>query len=98
MKDCPTPYKRMDCMNELWHEFGYGRVKNYVTIEPIMDFDLDKMAHYIETCLPTQVNIGADSGNNNLPEPSKEKVQALIKRLEAFTTVKLKSNLNRIIA
>lgn len=97
MNNCPDPEIRADMMNELWHEFRGIELKNYVTIEPIMDFDMEEMVEMIETCLPEQVNIGADSGNNNLPEPSKEKIQALTKRLEVFTTVKLKSNLKRIM-
>lgn len=98
MRDCPPPENRAIMMNEICHEFGFGfpNDKSYVTIEPIMDFDLDEMAHLIETALPKQVNIGADSGNNNLPEPSPEKIEALIKRLEKFTKVELKSNLKRL--
>lgn len=43
------------------------------------------------------VTIGADSKGSNLPEPSKEKIEALIKELRKFTQVKLKQNLNRLI-
>lgn len=68
-----------------------------VTIEPIMDFDLDKMVELIEYATPDQVNIGADSKRNNLPEPSKERVLALIAELEKFTKVKQKSNLTRLL-
>ena len=70
---------------------------NYVTIEPIMDFDIERMTEIIKIAKPKQVNIGADSGKHNLPEPSKEKVLNLIEELEKFTTVKLKKNINRII-
>lgn len=97
MDGCPYPDDRADMMNEIWHEFGHGKVKTYVTIEPIMEFDLEELCYLVETCLPEQVNIGADSGNNSLPEPSKEKIQELIKMLETFTTVKLKSNLKRLL-
>ncbi len=68
----------------------------YVTIEPIMDFDTVKMVELIKMCEPRQVNIGADSGNHKLPEPSKEKTLELIYELSKFTEVKLKSNLRRI--
>ena len=51
----------------------------------------------IKYCNPKQVNIGADSGNNNLPEPSKEKVLALIDELQKFTTIHNKSNLKRLL-
>ena len=69
----------------------------YVTIEPIIDFDLAQMVELIKICNPVQVNIGADSGNNNLPEPSKEKLLALIEELKKFTTIARKSNLERIL-
>ena len=68
-----------------------------ITIEPIMDFDLDEFAELIYYTTPNQVNIGADSKRNNLPEPSKEKVLALIAELEKFTVVKQKSNLARLL-
>jgi hypothetical protein len=67
-----------------------------ITIEPIMDFDLDEFVSMIETCEPFQVNIGADSGGNGLPEPGPEKIEALIKGLSKFTKVKLKKNLKRL--
>jgi hypothetical protein len=42
------------------------------------------------------VNIGADSGNNRLPEPSPEKIAALIEALRPYTRVYLKPNLKRL--
>nr|WP_319265362.1 DUF5131 family protein [uncultured Draconibacterium sp.] len=98
MRNCPLPEDRAHWMNEIVHEFRwyFPNNKTYVTIEPIMDFDLDELDFLIETCLACQVNIGANSGSNNIPEPSKEKVLQLIKKLEKHTKVKLKSNLKRI--
>lgn len=72
-------------------------IKTYVTIEPIIDFDLDEMVKLISICNPVQVNIGADSGNNNLPEPTLEKVKMLIEELNKFTVVAKKKNLDRLI-
>jgi hypothetical protein len=72
-------------------------IEKYVTIEPIMDFDLQEMVEIIKRCNPIQVNIGADSGHNNLPEPFKEKTLALIEELGKFTFIANKKNLNRII-
>jgi len=69
----------------------------YVTIEPIMDFDLDELVDTLRACQPIQVNIGADSGRNNLPEPSKEKLLELIAEIQRFTTIHKKSNLERIL-
>jgi hypothetical protein len=68
-----------------------------ITIEPIMDFDLLPSIKQIKFCKPFQVNIGADTGNNHLPEPSKEKIRELIHELEKFTTVYQKKNLRRLI-
>jgi len=68
-----------------------------ITIEPIMDFDLKPFVMMIKRIKPKWVNIGADSKGHKLPEPSKEKVDALIKELRKFTEVKIKPNLNRII-
>lgn len=72
-------------------------VDKYVTIEPILDFELDEMVEYVKMCDPIQVNIGADSGNNNLPEPPRDKILALIGELEKFTKVVQKSNLKRLL-
>lgn len=72
-------------------------IKTYVTIEPIMDFDLDEMVKLISICNPVKVNIGADSGNNNLPEPEKENISQLIEELKKFTEINNKSNLKRLL-
>lgn len=78
-------------------DFKYYNGKKYITIEPIMEFDLDKFVKMIKECEPIQVNIGADSGNNNLPEPSPEKILELIQELDQFTKVNIKPNLKRIM-
>lgn len=76
---------------------GFANLNKYVTIEPILDFDLKEVLEAFKHTDVIQINLGADSGNNNLPEPSKEKVLELISELEKFTKVKLKTNLNRLI-
>lgn len=89
----PLPIERVGALGILSR---YG-VKTFVTIEPIMDFDLEEMVFLIESSGAKQVNIGCDSGNNNLPEPPKEKVLQLITELEKFTTIHNKKNLARIL-
>lgn len=69
----------------------------YVTIEPIMDFDLNELVDLIKRCNPVQVNIGADSKRTGLTEPTREKTQELINALSTFTTVKEKKNLNKLM-
>lgn len=91
MVNCPKPVERAGYMNKI------TMLDKYVTIEPIMDFDLKEMVALIKHCEPQQVNIGADSGNNHLPEPSREKLLALIDELQKFTTIARKSNLARLL-
>ncbi len=89
----PTIESRAKSMNKLIHNHNG---KMMLTIEPIMDFDIEKFLFIIEMVHPSQINIGADSGNNKLPEPPKEKIAELITELRKFTTVHLKSNLKRL--
>lgn len=73
---------------------------DYVTIEPIMDFDLLELVEMIKEIEPRFINIGADSRpprQRDLPEPSKPKVLQLIQQLEQFTEVRQKKNLKRIL-
>jgi len=91
MGNSPAPELRASEMHYL------NEWERYVTIEPIMDFDLDKMIKYISWCNPVQVNIGADSGNNHLPEPPKEKIFELIDELKKFTVIDQKRNLQRLL-
>jgi hypothetical protein len=67
-----------------------------ITIEPVMDFNPGVLLFMLRSIKPEQVNIGADSGNGHLPEPSPEKIAALIEALKPFTDVNLKTNLKRL--
>lgn len=91
MVNSPHPEVRSMAMNRI------DGIQKYITIEPIMDFDLYDMVSMIKYAGPLQVNIGADSGNNNLPEPSKEKLLALIEELKKFTIIDQKRNLSRLL-
>jgi hypothetical protein len=46
---------------------------------------------------PDQVNIGADSGKNKLPEPTAREIKSLIQVLERYTKVVPKNNLKRLL-
>jgi hypothetical protein len=67
-----------------------------ITIEPVMDFDPHSFFDMVLDIKPLQVNIGADSGNNGLPEPDAAKIGQLIERLARFTKIHLKKNLARL--
>jgi len=68
-----------------------------VSIEPILDFNLDIMVRWMQQIAPKFISIGADSKNHNLPEPPREKVKELLKELRKFTQVKVKKNLDRLL-
>ncbi|MBL8968239.1 MAG: DUF5131 family protein [Spirochaetaceae bacterium] len=92
MVHSPRPADRADGLEAIGN-----RVDRFVTIEPILDFDLNPMVELIKRCEPKQVNIGADSGGNGLPEPPAEKVLALIDALKGFTQIDQKRNLGRLL-
>ncbi len=91
MQNSPKPELRALAMSKL------VMFKRFVTIEPIMDFDLPELVELIKQCSPVQVNIGADSGGHNLSEPTKEKILALIDELNKFTSIAQKRNLGRLL-
>ena len=64
-----------------------------VTLEPVLDFDINGLVNMINLMKPEWVNLGADSGGHKLPEPSKEKLLKLIDRIE----IRQKKNLKRLL-
>lgn len=94
MCKAPTPIKRAKEIVRAQF-FGY---KTMITIEPIMQFDLEDMVAIIELCSPQFVNLGANTNSKvKLQEPRSEKIMALINRLKEFTEVKIKPNLKRLM-
>lgn len=87
----PDASARADAMAEI---IG---VRKMISIEPVMDFDLQEMIDYIGQVQPEFVSIGADSKNCNLPEPSGQKVKELISEAKKLTKVKTKANLKRLL-
>jgi hypothetical protein len=69
-----------------------------ITVEPIFRFETpEEFAKKIISCDPVQVNIGADSGRNHLPEPSRREVEELLELLAPHAKIHLKKNLRRIL-
>jgi len=80
----PYPIIRYTAMTELNH-------RKFVTIEPILDFDLNIMVWWIKDIKPEVVWIGYDNHRCYLPEPELLKTKALIAKLEQITEVIPKS-------
>lgn len=99
ISSAPLPKKRANAMVKIRKEFRYQHLSNIeimVSIEPILDFDLDVFVNWIKNIKPKFVSIGADSKRTNLLEPSPEKLKLFISRLEKITEVRIKSNLKRL--
>lgn len=72
--------------------------RKFLTVEPVLDFDVSEFAAMIAGALPEFVNIGADSKGHGLPEPSREKILALVDALQmAKVPIRKKINLSRIM-
>ncbi len=92
ISNAPHPQERMKAMVNL-----QGR--KFVTIEPVLDFDVDILAEWIASINPEFLNLGADSKNHNLPEPSVEKILELTERLRSYgIELREKHNLDRLKA
>ena len=65
----PKPSQRYKDFLEVTHDL------KMLTIEPVMDFDLNVMVDWVENINPCMVWLGYDSGKNHLPEPELEKVR-----------------------
>lgn len=93
MGRAPNPIERV----EVFRQNTY--FPSMVTIEPIMDFDLDDLIKMIINIKPEWVNIGANSKLElcQLQEPSPEKVKQLVYNLRKNNIdVKLKHNIIRL--
>jgi DNA repair photolyase len=78
----PSATERAKAMIDL----SYPR--KFVSIEPIMDFDLDAFTVLLENIAPELVAVGYDNYHNCLPEPSLSKTLQFIERLNEFTEVR----------
>jgi DNA repair photolyase len=86
----PMPFERAMYLRE-W------KGRKMITVEPILKFSIGEFSDLILSCNPEQVNIGADSKNNKLPEPTAKEVKNLMRVLEKYTKVVPKDNLTRIM-
>ena len=73
----PDPEERFNDMCE----FALGWPLIHVSIEPIMDFDMDVMLEWIREIRPLKVSVGYDNYGHRLPEPPLSKTLELIRRL-----------------
>jgi len=92
MGKTPPAKSRALAMKNLPKEY-----RRMVTIEPIMKFNLKTLVKLVLSFKPEQINIGADSGCNDLYAPTIGETIKLIETLKKETTVYIKPNLEKII-
>jgi protein gp37 len=70
----------------------------FITIEPILKFDVDVLVEWISNIKPNFVNIGADSKGSALQEPAPQEIKGLISELARLNIeIKEKHNLQRLL-
>lgn len=77
ISNAPLPEERYKAMLKVKHR------RKAVTVEPILDFDLDVLVSWILNIKPEFVYVGYDNHNCSLPEPKLEKTLKLIAELES---------------
>lgn len=86
----PIPEERYKAMLKV-------KGRKFITIEPVLDFDVDILAGWIAEINPEFLNLGADSKNHHLPEPTVSKIHALVGKLKEYgIELREKHNLNRL--
>jgi len=89
----PEPHKRFEAMK------AFSFRERMISIEPIMDFDLEVLVNWLGTLKPSFVSIGADSKGHKLPEPDPAKIADLIYAIRAMgIKLFIKKNLSRLTA
>lgn len=73
-----------------------GIVPLMVSVEPILDFDVDKLLEWVVDLDPEFIVVGADSKGHKLEEPEGAKVREFIEEAKKHTKVFEKTNLGRL--
>jgi DNA repair photolyase len=64
-------------------------VRVFLSIEPILDFDMMQFVRAVRLIKPWAVAVGFDNYGNHLPEPTTEEVMQLVSELERIHTTKV---------
>ena len=92
ISSAPPPTERAKYIGKL-----FNHVQTFITIEPILDFDVNDFIQLILKASPTFINIGADSKKHGLPEPSGDKIVEFINAISPYIEIREKTNLSRLV-
>ena len=84
----PSPMARLEAMKYVAQNTDH---RTFVSVEPIMDFDVAEFASLIRAVMPWKVAVGYDNYGNGLDEPLLLKTDTFIELLEEFTEVERKT-------
>jgi protein gp37 len=88
----PEPAARAFFLAQIPHS------KKFISIEPVMDFDLEVMTRWMLDISPDIIEVGADNYHNNLEEPPPAKLRALLRDLRKISPVVVeKPGLERLL-
>lgn len=94
VSNAPTPMARAEAMMQIREDFD---IELFVTVEPVLEFDVKELSIMLIDIKPDFLNIGADSKNHELEEPEYSKILELVDVLnENNITVNTKSNMSRL--
>lgn len=93
LSNAPFPAERVQAIKQFLPCF-----KRFVTIEPVLDFDVDILAGWIAEIRPDFLNLGADSKGIGLIEPTVEKIMQFTEKLKGYgIELREKHNLQRLV-
>ncbi len=81
VSEAPPPTARFHAMKSLEWPL------KYISIEPILDFDLEIFSSWIKEIDPIMIHVGYDNYGNKLPEPPLAKTLRLIEEASKYTIV-----------
>ncbi len=93
-----TSFNRAPTTRERYYNLRFLSHKHkFLSLEPLMDFDLLTFVRWITNIKPEIIEVGADNYRNNLPEPNSDKVNDLLVYLKQICpTVIEKDGLERL--
>ena len=92
----PQPSTRARQMETLTGHFR--SLTTFITIEPLVQFDLDKFLQMLVLISPNFIKVGMDSKKNNLSEPTVAEVEALLFGINKMgVEMREKHNLTRLL-
>ena len=84
LSKAPSQRDRLRYMCDIANNLNIFHYRRFISIEPILDFDIEEFVFLLRFAIIKEVAIGYDNYNHKLPEPSLDKTMELIKILEGY--------------